>query len=334
MVLFDDRLVLHLADFGIQIPILDTRCTRTLSTLAAHPRLADRRWLTGLTEPEITREDLERVHDPAYIARLFGPELTHEIETAFELIVDGRLNRYQPETARRPLAGLFDWIKLQAAGTVQAGRMALANGFTFFLGGGMHHAMPARGSGFCLVNDIVVALRKLRAEGAAQRFWVIDVDAHKGDGTAVLCHGDSQTATLSIHMGAAWPLDEPAWDDQFNLKLPFWPSTIDIPLYEGEEDTYLPRLRQGLAELEAETFRPDLVFVVDGADPYEHDELPSTRTMKLTLDQLLERDLFLHDWFRHRHIPAAFLMAGGYGSRVWEVYHNFLQTLLLRESHA
>jgi acetoin utilization deacetylase AcuC-like enzyme len=73
---------------------------------------------------------------------------------------------------------------------------------------------------------------------------------------------------------------------------------------------------------------PDLAIVVDGADPYEKDELPSTSDLQLSLDTCVERDLLVYTFLRERHIPSAWLMAGGYGDRAWEPPASFLGALL------
>ncbi|MFW6235691.1 MAG: hypothetical protein ACOC24_02800 [Desulfovibrionales bacterium] len=195
----------------------------------------------------------------------------------------------------------------------------------------MHHAMHSRGRGFCLLNDIVIAIRKLRAEGRIERAWIIDVDAHKGDGTAALCLEDEQTMTLSIHMARGWPLDSPAFDEHGRLQPWRYPSTVDIPIEAGGEEFYLDALEHGLRLLFAlcSGKGPDLVVVVDGSDPYEHDELPGTKTLKLNREELYARDMFLYDWFKRREISQAYLMAGGYGKKSWQIYASFLIPVLL-----
>ncbi|NNM68346.1 MAG: histone deacetylase, partial [Spirochaetales bacterium] len=108
---------------------------------------------------------------------------------------------------------------------------------------------------------------------------------------------------------------------------------VDIAQYDHEDGLYLQRLAEGLAQLEKIAFQkngrlPDLVLVVDGSDPYEGDELPSTSTLRLTLQQMLERDLLLYNFFQDRSIPSAWVNAGGYGEKVWQVYVQFLEKIL------
>ncbi|MEJ2657713.1 MAG: histone deacetylase, partial [Desulfobacterales bacterium] len=248
----------------------------------------------------------------------------------FELIdSNGQYYRYAPEQATRPLEELFARIRSKVAGSVQCGRMALTHGFCFYFSGGMHHAHFDHGSGFCLINDVVITARKLQAEGAIRKVWIIDVDAHKGDGTAALTADDPTITTLSVHMAHGWPLDGPPMLPDGRANPVFIPSDIDIPIASGEEMHYVERLEKGLLKLEG-MGRPDLAIVVSGADPYEKDELPSTAGLKLTLDQMLDRDRLIYLFLEELKIPAAYLMAGGYGEQVWEVYAQLLLWALKR----
>jgi acetoin utilization deacetylase AcuC-like enzyme len=345
----------------------------------------------------IHREDLERVHQAEFVADLYGDGpagvkgLEKTLLRTWELIdSQGRPNRYEPDKAVRPLEELFQKALNQVGGTYLAARLALtggvmlrgsrtgtpesgsqrdgnsapAPGFCFYLGGGMHHARYDGGSGFCLLNDIMIAARRLQAENRARLIWIVDVDVHKGDGTAELirfarergelgaARRDGQTGeagreifNLSIHMARGWPLDEESLNAARNAssggkdRAPLIPGDVEIPIESGAEDTYIPELGWGLRRLE-ELSRaaadsgafpggatPDLVIVVDGADPYEHDGLPSSGLMKLTLDQCLARDRLIFDYLRERGLPSAWIMAGGYGERAWEPTANFLKNL-------
>jgi acetoin utilization deacetylase AcuC-like enzyme len=330
-ILFDREHPLGLQDFGIAIPVRDSRALRAFEALLQNAWLASRRasWHVPAVTETVSPIDLARVHSPDYVARLFSDALEDELVRTYELIDDrGRYHRYDPAKARLPLTHMFPRILHRAAGTVQCARLALETGFCFYFGGGMHHAHRDFGHGFCLINDIVIAARKLQAEGLVRRVWVIDVDAHKGDGTAALTQGDPSVRTLSIHMARGWPLDGPALDARGRASPGHVPSDIDIPMAPGEEGDYLPRLAAGLNHLE--TFgQPDLAVVVSGADAYEADELPSARDLRLSLDQMSARDRLVHRYLADRAIPYAGLMAGGYGDRVWQVYARFLEPALL-----
>ena len=352
MVLYDPELALGFPDYGIRIPVLDSRADRIVSALLAIPGLSERKWLRRGISERMTRQDAERVHDSGFVARLFGggKSLEAELLKTYELVdPDGKPHRYEPETAIRPLTDLFGTILAQVAGTYEAGLMALDTGFCFFLGGGMHHARRDSGSGFCPLNDSMIAVARLRAERRVHTVWIIDVDAHKGDGTAEIALDDPDTLTLSIHMAAGWPLDPASIETALRgshttidssgkigvgldplRHAPLAPSDVDIPIARGEDSLYLEKLAEGLDRLEALSSgrQPNLAIVVDGADPYVHDGLESSADLALSLDQCVERDELVLGFLRTRNIPSAWIMSGGYGDRAWEPPAAFLGKVL------
>ena len=330
MIIYDPNQKVSFFEFGIRIPIMDSRARRTFENLKEHPLIGPRlaEWYIPKSRHLLDRKDLERVHDPAYVARLFSEDLEAEIIKTYELVdFRGRHHRYEPATATQPLTQLFERIQDRVSGTWQCCTVALEENFCFYFGGGMHHAQKSYGKGFCLLNDIAIAIRKLQAEHRIQNAWVIDTDAHKGDGTAALTAGDTSILTLSIHMGRGWPLDGPSHDASGRLNPSFIPSDIDIPVFAGEEPLYTSKLEDGLHQLDAHP-APDIAVVVFGADPYEKDELPSTAELNLSLEQLFARDRLVYEFLKSRHIPMAYLMAGGYGDNSWRVYTQFLQWVL------
>ncbi len=332
MILYDRDLPVGLESFGIQIPIRDSRATRTFEALCDDPvigRTVRQQHIERVTERH-ARADLLRAHTEAYVERLYSDELETIITSTYELIdADGRYNRYDPSQAIHPLSQLFERILIKAAGSAQCARLALDNGFCYYFSGGMHHAHANHGSGFCLVNDIVLAARKMQAEALAERIWIIDLDAHKGDGTAAITAGDSSIVTLSIHMAQGWPLDAAAVLGDGSANPAFIGSDIDIPIRSGEENQYVDRLEIGLNRLE-KNGPADLAIIVDGSDPFEGDELQSTQHLKLTLEQMLNRDQLVYNFLKERRIPSAYLMAGGYGDGVWQVYTQFLKWIFLK----
>jgi acetoin utilization deacetylase AcuC-like enzyme len=331
MILYDPRQPHSLLEFGIEIPVMDSRASETFARLSSHPRLGPRiaAWHIDTIQERVAREDLLRVHSADYVDRLFSGGLEAEIIRTYELVdADGNYHRYNPAGARLSLTALFGRILARVGGTIQCGRVAQEGGFCFYFGGGMHHAQKDYGAGFCLVNDLVIALRRLQSENRIRSAWVIDVDAHKGDGTAAVTAGDDSIATLSIHMAAGWPLDQPELNADGSPNPSFIPSAVDIPIEAGEEPVYNRRLKEGLERL-AGVGRPDLALVVCGADPYELDELPSTAGLRLSLGQLLERDQMVYSFLKTRGIPGAWVMAGGYGRNSWRVYTQFLEWALL-----
>jgi acetoin utilization deacetylase AcuC-like enzyme len=331
-----------MTDYGIQIPILGSNADRTIKSLREDPELAasEPQWLIEEELPKLSRREIVRVHDEAYTDRLLaasrdgsGPCET-EMQRTFELVdTDGRNHRYEPESARFNLCELRDQSLRLAGGTLRGAEIAVQNPerFCFYLGGGMHHGQRGWGEGFCPINDLVIAIRALQAAGSIESAWVVDVDAHKGDGTAALTANDDTIQTVSVHMADGWPMDQPRILSDGTPNPSFVPSTIDVPIAAGEEGEYLFRLQNAMEQMEDRFGVPDFVLVVDGADPYERDQLPSAELLKMTAAQLLARDAYLYRWVRTRAVPSLFVMAGNYGYHSWEVYSQFLAAQLKGE---
>lgn len=332
MIIYDDKLQQSLADFGIEIPLSRDRAKKAFEYLKDHPeigRFIDK-WFVPRKDLLISKKDLLRVHSKEYVDKLYSDKLDEVLIETYELIDEnGEYHRYKPENAKRPLGDIFGNILNKVSGSYQCAAQALKSGFCFFFGGGMHHAQLNYGKGFCVINDVVITCKKLQAENNVKTIWIIDVDAHKGDGTAALTRGDESIITLSAHMATGWPLNEKEYGSNGALNPSFTPSKIDIPVKSGEEGQYLGRLEEGLKKLEDEYKKPDIAIVVLGSDPYQKDELESAKELQLTLSQMKERDLLIYNFLKTLNIPQAHLMAGGYGKSSWEVYAQFLEYVLM-----
>ena len=331
MILYDANLRPPFRDFGILIPIAPDKQKRIVDALRADLQAAPLldRFLTVPDYVPVGPEEVGLVHSPAYTSMLYSDKLEEVLMKTFELIdEEGNYHRYDPSLAVRPLSELRDAVLRYVAGVHQICTIALQSGHGFFLGGGTHHARFDTGSGFCLVNDAVIALRMLQRDGALKSAWIIDVDCHKGDGTACLTEGDETIRTLSIHMARGWPLDGPPYLPDGSINPPYTPSDIDIPIEAHQAPHYNRRLREGLDQL-AGYPTPDLALVLSGVDPWEHDELPSTSVLKLTAEQLRERDNLVYDFLKQRGLAHAYLTAGGYGARAWQLYIPLLRRMLL-----
>jgi len=304
-VLTHPNLDLKLSSFGIDVPLLDQRVERISKELALRP------FDLNLLEP-INKSDLLNVHAPAYIEGLFSSQCENLLKKAYEREAEFRDRAHAQE--------LLEIVLKQTSATHLALKLALDHKeSTFFLGGGMHHGHFDFGHGFCVINDLIIALEKEYRRGRFKKAWVIDTDAHFGDGTAALAVSREWINTLSIHQASGWPLDD--------IERKWIPSILDIPIKVGEEKFYLPRLEAGLHALEKNFGLPDVVFVVAGADPSELDTLPSSSGLKLTLEQLLARDQMVYNFLNQRDLPQTWVMAGGYGPEVWRVWAQFLTWL-------
>jgi acetoin utilization deacetylase AcuC-like enzyme len=202
-------------------------------------------------------------------------------------------------------------VWLCAGGSILAGRRALAEGVAANIGGGFHHAFPEHGEGFCVLNDVAIAIRTLQREGAIRQAMTVDLDVHHGNGTAFIFARDSSVCTFSMHQERNYPLEKP-------------PSDFDIHLPDGcEDDSYLHLLRQSLHHA-LSSFAPDLIFYLAGADPYREDQLGG---LSLTKAGLLERDGVVLAFARERRIPVAITLAGGYARRVEDTVDIHVATI-------
>jgi acetoin utilization deacetylase AcuC-like enzyme len=179
------------------------------------------------------------------------------------------------------------------------------------LGGGFHHAFPDHGEGFCLINDVAIAVRALRREGAIDRAIVIDCDVHHGNGTAAIFSGESEVFTFSMHQEHNYP----AWKP---------PSDLDLGLADGTGDAeYLSLLDKQLPST-LEDHGPDLAFYLAGADPYREDQLGG---LGLSLDGLRQRDELVLRLLGDAGVPVATVLAGGYALRTDDTVEIHCETV-------
>jgi acetoin utilization deacetylase AcuC-like enzyme len=239
--------------------------------------------------------DVLRVHGAEYVRKLKTGEFTPDEVRTLEV------------PWSRELA---EAVWLAAGAAIEAGRMARRDGCAIVLGGGFHHAFADHGEGFCLVNDVAVAVAALRAAGELKRAAVVDLDVHQGNGTAAVLGPDPLSFTVSLHQENNYPNPKP-------------PSRIDVGLPDRVDDTaYLAALEGPLAE--ALAFRPDLLFYLAGADPYEHDLLGG---LGLSLAGLMERDRRVFQAARDAGVPVAVTLAGGYAARTADTVEIHVNTV-------
>ncbi len=232
---------------------------------------------------EIPLESLARVHTPEYLDRL----------------ATGRL---APADLRRlgltwsPM--LWRRARLAAHGTLLALHAALEDGIAGNLAGGTHHAFADHGEGYCLLNDVAVALRALLDAGAIGRALVVDVDVHQGNGTAAIFEDEPAVFTLSLHGERNYPA----------VKMR---SSLDIGLPDGTGDAaYLDALGEGW-DAAMSAGRPDIIVYLAGVDPAAGDRLGR---MCLSECGLMARDRFVVERARDRGIPVGIVPGGGYAA--------------------
>lgn len=186
---------------------------------------------------------------------------------------------------------------LATSGTINAARTALKEGVASNLAGGTHHAFPDRGEGFCVFNDVAIAVRVLERDSLIRRAAIIDLDVHQGNGTATIFADDPQIFTFSIHGAKNYPL--------FKAR-----STVDVELPdETTDDVYLYTLESYLPRIFAH--KPDIIFYLAGADPYAGDKLGR---LALSIEGLRRRDETVLSACQSQNVPVVTTMSGGYAA--------------------
>lgn len=306
-----------LTNYGIDLPVPPGRFINCKNWITQN---IDPTQIVYLSENIFTEQDLMLAHTKEYAKALINDPDYH-MRLCFELTEFPK--RFIESPNNRPMHELAESIIYHSGGTYLACKLALDHQCCIFSGGGYHHAMSFGPRGFCLINDIVIAIRKLQTEKKIKTAWVIDVDAHKGDGTAELTQNDETIITLSIHMKDGWPLNQGPVNSPW-----FIPSNLDIAISSHDANTYNEQLVNGLNLLKEKYAGPDLVIVNQGTDPYEKDTLPSTSLLNLTLEQLKERDTIVYNFFKKLKIPQVYVLSGGYGPFAHEPTLQFWDYLL------
>jgi len=226
-----------------------------------------------------SREDLLLVHSEEYVRDLLAFQHTARTRSS-ELPISEPIIR----------ANL-----LGTGGTILCCRRALRDGLSMNLAGGFHHAFADHAEGFCYLNDIAIAIRRVRADGRAERVAVVDLDVHQGNGTAFIFLSDPSVFTFSMHQENLYPAKQPGM--------------LDVALEDGlGDEDYLRLLDAHLPEV-LDAFRPDLVVYLAGADTLKGDQLGG---LALTLDGLRKRDERVIGNCLRRKIPVAGVLGGGY----------------------
>lgn len=259
----------------------------------------------SLHEPEAATDGvLALAHAPDWIERLSLGRLTEPEQRAIGF-------PWTPAMVERS--------RRSVGATIAACRAALEDGAAVNLAGGTHHAGPARGEGFCCLNDVAVAARLMQAERRARRVAIVDLDVHQGNGTAEILRRDPSVFTLSIHGARNFPFRHRCEGD------------LDVDLPDGTgDDAYLDALGGALRAL-AERFVPDLLIFLAGADPYEGDRLGR---LSLSIAGLAERDRRVFAFARVRGLPVAVAMGGGYCPEIERIVEIHLGTVRAAREHA
>ncbi len=290
-----------------------------------YKRIHDRLLASGIAAPSdfvtprpATDQDVLLVHTPQYVEKLKAGTLSAREELELEV-------PYSPELVRA--------FWLAAGGSMLAADHALNDGVAISIGGGFHHAFPDHGEGFCMINDVAIAIRRMQRAGQIHTAMTVDCDVHQGNGTAVIfaapsdpppstsasvlnpAHHTARMAphgtrphsaragdvfTISLHQQNNYPVFKPR-------------SSLDLNLPDGIGDgEYLACLGDALS-LGLSMFKPELICYLAGADPYREDQLGG---LSLTIEGLKERDALVFQIAKAEGIPVMVTLAGGYALKL------------------
>ncbi len=265
-------------------------------------------------------QDVMLVHSPHYVNKLMEGSLSAREELEMEI-------PYSPH--------VVDAFMLHCGGSVLAAERALQDGICINVGGGFHHAFPDHGEGFCMINDIAVAIRAVQKRGLIERAMTVDVDVHQGNGTAFIFSKPASkpankpapnsptlpSASPSTIQGRGGTMLQGCCRDVFTISLhqennyPFVKpaSSIDVNLPDGcSDEEYLAWLDNALSS-GLRQFEPQLLSYVAGADPFREDQLGG---LSLTIEGLKRRDELVFRAARARGIPVMVTYAGGYANHI------------------
>jgi acetoin utilization deacetylase AcuC-like enzyme len=266
----------------------------------------------------IALEDVLRVHEAGYVERL----------------IEGTLSEQEILQMELPYSkALVDATLLGCGGTLQAARLSLRDGAACSIGGGFHHAHADHGEGFCILHDVAIALARLLQDGAVERAMVIDLDVHDGNGTAAVFPPAGEHRRGTLRNGVAIGSMKPSAAGVFTLSMhqqnnyPAYkpPSSLDVPLADGTNDTEYLEALEGALDSAFAHFRPQLIAYIAGADPYVEDQLGG---LALTIDGLKQRDRTVFRAAQLAGAPVFSVYAGGYARHVEDTVTIHANTVL------
>jgi acetoin utilization protein AcuC len=228
-----------------------------------------------------------------------------------------------------PFAGMHDASAAVAGGSLAA-MAAILDGraeHAFHPGGGLHHAMAGRASGFCIYNDVALAVALARDAG--HRVLYVDLDVHHGDGTQALFWDDPSVLTVSVHETGLSLFPGTGFVEETGgpsargtvVNVPLLPYSGDVS-WLGAVESVVPAL--------ADAFRPTVLVTQHGCDSHAFDPLAH---MRMTT-RAYERADRLLDEIAHRHASGRWLATGGGGYDVYRVVARAWSLVYLSQAHA
>jgi acetoin utilization deacetylase AcuC-like enzyme len=232
-----------------------------------------------------TLAQVSRVHDPSYVAQLLNLALT----------------KSEVRKIGFPLSKeLIEREFTIAGGTIRGAEKALETGIAMNIAGGTHHAFPAHGEAFCLLNDQAIAAQSLIDNNLAKQILILDLDVHQGNGTAAIFKKQSAVFTCSVHGAKNYPFRKEKSD-------------LDLELEDQTHDeVYLTKIKNLLPQL-LDQIQPDFIFYLCGVDILGTDKLGR---LNVTLEGCKARDRMVLESCHQKGIPLQCSMGGGYSKDI------------------
>jgi acetoin utilization protein AcuC len=249
-------------EFGKGHALREVRLQLTRDLMGAYGLLEEGVELAPKPAPEAA---ILRVHEPAYV----------DVVRRLSADPHGLSYEHGLGTADNPVfAGMYEASALQAGATLLACEQVATKRYTraFNVGGGFHHAMPDRASGFCIFNDPAIGIRSLLDDHGVSRILYVDIDAHHGDGVQSIFYADPRVMTISLHEDGHYLFPGSGFVDEigrgegegYAVNVPLPPYTRDV--------SYLYAFQEIVPPL-ARAFRPEIVVSQLGADGHHLDPL-------------------------------------------------------------
>lgn len=295
--------------FGEQHPFSPVRITLTLDLLQAAGALRS----DQITSPSATadEEQLALVHRADYINAVQRLSLDNPAQEAA-----AAAGKYGLDTEDTPFfPGMHEAAATIAAGSIHAAELVMSGAAThaYHMAGGLHHAFPDRGAGFCVYNDAAVAIQYMRKTYGA-RVLYIDTDVHHGDGVQWSFYHDPDVCTYSIHETGKFLFPGTGFVHEKGADAGYG-ACFNIPMEPyTEDDSWLECFRSTITKI-AEVFKPDIIVSQHGCDAHAYDPLSH---IHCSMRIYQEMPAIIHE-LAHKHTNGRWVALGGGGYDWWRV---------------
>lgn len=280
---------------------IDPMRFKKVRDLLVAKRIVNRRKI--LKPDMVSYDDMALVHTEKYLKRIQNPVHVSKI--------------LKFETADPWDSTILEFFRIVTGGTLLATDYAIKyRSAVFNLGGGFHHAQIDKAVGFCLINDVAIAIQKYRLNNKIAKPLIIDLDYHQGDGNTQFYHDDPNVFTFSLN-ASHWTKS----DKENNLD-------INLPENCAGSD-YIEILHSNLPKV-LKKFNPDIVFYIAGSDPYIYDTIGD---LNISRQEMLDRNIYVLEQVQNEQLPLVVVAGGGYGAESWKIYFDFIRATIGKRHH-